>query len=105
MADKLSEPDKKSQLSIGAVIESMLVGIQVALIILALWTVVALAVHTYLIKKSVMTIKQVAGRQVKPVWFYADVDKLREDVALEYLLMTTTSTGMIIVIPDDENGR
>jgi hypothetical protein len=103
MADRLSEQDKK-QRDISAEIEAMLVGIQVAIIILAVWTVVALAAHTYLIKKSVMNIKEVAGRQVKPVWLYSDVDKLREDVALEYLLMTTTSTGMIIVIPEDDTG-
>ncbi len=104
MADRLSGQGRKQE-ELSAGIESMLVGIQVAIIILAVWTVVALAAHTYLIKQSVTNIKEVAGKQEKPIWLYSDVDKLREDVALEYLLMTTTSTGMIIVIPEDDSGR
>ncbi len=102
MADRLYEQDdKESYKKLGVFIERLLVMVQVALVVLTVWTVVALSVHTYLLKREFVKMKSAVQKESAPIWYTENTDKLREDVALEYLLMSTTSTGIIIVIPDE----
>jgi len=98
MGDRLSDQDK---FNIGKLVDSLLVGIQVALIGLTVWTIISLSIHTYLLKVNLDNMRAVVGQTMKPIWLTDNVDKLREDVALEYLLMTKTSSEIIIVVPDD----
>lgn len=91
----------QGKFNIGKLVDSLLVGIQLALIGLTIWTIISLSVHTYLLKVNLDNMKAVVGRTMKPIWLTDDVDKLREDIALEYLLMTKTSSEIIIVVPDD----
>ena len=98
MVDRSLDPGK---FNIGRLVDSLLVGIQVALIGLTIWTIISLSVHTYLLKVNLDNMKAVVGQTMKPIWLTDNVDKLREDIALEYLLMTKTSSEIIIVVPDD----
>ena len=91
----------QANFNIGKIVDSLLVGIQVALIGLTIWTIISLSVHTYLLKVSLDNMKAVVGQTMQPIWLTDNVDKLREDIALEYLLMTKTSSEVIIVVPDD----
>lgn len=91
----------QGKFNIGKLVDSLLVGIQLALIGLTIWAIISLSVHTYLLKVNLDNMKAVVGRTMKPIWLTDDVDKLREDIALEYLLMTKTSSEIIIVVPDD----
>ena len=91
----------QGKFNIGKLVDSLLVGIQVVLIGLTIWTIISLSVHTYLLKVNLDNMKAVVGQTMKPIWLTDNVDKLREDIALEYLLMTKTSSEIIIVVPDD----
>jgi len=91
----------QANFNIGKIVDSLLVGIQIALIGLTVWTIISLSVHTYLLKVSLDNMKAVVGQTMQPIWLTDNVDKLREDIALEYLLMTKTSSEVIIVVPDD----
>ncbi len=101
MADKFYEQDNFQNL-MRLYVNALVVSIQVILIVLTVWTVFSLGLHTYTIKRSVTMAKYVNGKKDLPVWMSSNTSQLREDVALEYLMMTTTSTGMIIVIPDEK---
>jgi len=91
----------QGKFNIGKLVDSLLVGIQVVLIGLTIWTIISLSVHTYLLKVNLDNMKAVVGQTMKPIWLTDNIDKLREDIALEYLLMTKTSSEIIIVVPDD----
>ena len=103
MADKLLEQDRKAtyRWQLSAFVERLLVFVQITLVVLTVWALISLYFHISNIKKEVTVVRKMAGDISPPVWFSSDTDRLRENVALEYLLMSTTSTGMIIVIPDD----